>query len=122
MRITEAKKNLQEGLPYLRYAIERAKASGEVKLAIVSKQPDGSGKIFCEFDVDDFISDICVLAEVGDQTEEQNLDAKAHEFLHSHGLKSPKQLVHFCGLCYNFTFIEEEMSCYSLTKGEKQNA
>ena len=37
--ITEAKKNLQEGLPYIRYAIEQAKKSGDVKLAIVSKLP-----------------------------------------------------------------------------------
>ena len=83
----EAKKRLQEGIPYLRHAIQKAKKeTGVVRLAIVSKNPDGSGKIFCEFELEDFIADICKVAEIGEQTEKQSLAARAREFLDTHGL------------------------------------
>lgn len=83
----EAKKRLQDGVPYLRHAIENAKKeTGIVKLAIVSKNPDGSGKIFCEFDFEDFLNDVCTVAEIGAQTEEQTTAAMAKEFLDAHGL------------------------------------
>ena len=82
-----AKERLQAGVPYLRHAIQNAKKeTGVVKLAIVSKNPDGSGKIFCEFDFEDFLKDVCTVAEIGEQTEKQSLAARAREFLDTHGL------------------------------------
>jgi hypothetical protein len=85
--IEAAKQRLQKGVPYLRHAIENAKKeTGVVKLAIVSKNPDGSGKIFCEFEFEDFIKDICIVAGIGEQTEKQSLAARAREFLDTHGL------------------------------------
>ena len=82
-----AKERLQVGVPYLRHAIQNAKKeTGVVKLAIVSKNPDCSGKIFCEFDFEDFLKDVCTVAEIGEQTEKQSLAARAREFLDTHGL------------------------------------
>ena len=83
----ELKKKFCLAIPYLRKAIADAKKNGAVKLAIVSKKPNGSGKVECEFECEEFMTDLATLVGCPTQTEDDDARAIAEKFLQEHGLK-----------------------------------
>lgn len=82
----EAKQTLLCALPYLRHGIAEAKKEGVPALGIISKSPDGSGRVILDFTVDEFISDLEIVLKAPPQTEEDTANAKAVQFLNEHGL------------------------------------
>jgi hypothetical protein len=76
--IDKAKADLSIVVPHLRAAakdaLRRAKPGAVVKLAIIAKNPDGSGQVGADFECEEFIAD---LEAVFPPTEEARLDAEA---------------------------------------------
>ena len=85
-RQIKAKETLNQFFPYLRRAIEKASANGEVRFGILSYNPDNSGCVEYAFSTE-FLDDVAALADVPPQTEEMNANADAALFLMKHGLK-----------------------------------
>lgn len=87
--VEEAKETLVKALPYFRSAVADARASdheGTVKLAIVHKYADGSGKVGMTFDCDEFFDDLALVLGVGPQTPEDDVKAEAAKFGQKFGL------------------------------------
>jgi hypothetical protein len=88
--VEEAKETLVSALPYFRKAVADARTSdseGTVKMAIVHKYADGTGKVGMTFDCDEFFDDLALVLGAGPQTEEDDLKAEARKFVQKFGLK-----------------------------------
>jgi hypothetical protein len=81
----EAKSRMLSVLPYIRYAVEQAKKEGDPKLGILAVEPGGAGQVIARFGVE-FLEDVALLLDAPPQTEEDNRNAIAQEFLDTLGL------------------------------------
>ncbi len=83
----EAKERLLGAIPYLRTAIKDANKEGAAELGILAKQKDGSGRIVCSFDCNEFFDDLCKVIGAPEQTEEDDWKAKAVKFVQEFKLR-----------------------------------
>lgn len=77
-------------LPHMRFAIEealKANPTAEIKIGILAKNPDGTGKVVSTFAATEFIEDLATLLEAGPLTDDDRADARAMKFLTDFGLK-----------------------------------
>ena len=85
------KEKLRTALPHLRYAAKMAQEktkSGTIELAIISKNPDGTGQVGACFRADEFLDDLAAVLEITpEEAAEGELEAKAEAFMQSLGLK-----------------------------------
>jgi hypothetical protein len=85
-QVSEAKERLVSAMPYFRNAANKAKMEGEFRLAVVSTNNDGSGRVLMQFAPGDFFEDLALVLGVPAQSAEADLKADALAFLHRHGL------------------------------------
>jgi hypothetical protein len=78
--IEEAKADLLEVLPYIRYAVAEATKKGTARVGVLCNFADGGGKIEAQFDAN-FLEDVAILIGAPDQTPEDNLKAAARHVL-----------------------------------------
>lgn len=83
----EARNRVLTALPYLRHAVQEAKAEGLVKLGVLALQEDGSGRIVMQFDSEDFFKDLESALGAPPQTAEDDAKAQALKFTHESGLQ-----------------------------------
>lgn len=86
MEKEQAAERLRRAIPYFRGAVNDAKSEGMVKMGILSKNPDGSGRILMEFDCEEFFNDIATVIDAPPQTMQDDMTFKAQSFLAKHGL------------------------------------
>lgn len=84
----DAAGRLNEALPYLRNSVAEANAEGSARLAIVSVNPDGSGRIVCKFECTEFMADLALVIGAGEQTAEDDANAEAVKFLQRHNIQA----------------------------------
>lgn len=67
MSAAEARDRLTKALPHMMEAVMRAEAEGQpgahVSFAIVTRSPDGSGKVTCELECREFLADVATLID-----------------------------------------------------------
>lgn len=87
----KAKATLVDALDYLRHSVVLAEKTGTPKLAVLSCNPDGSGKVIAKFDCAEFFADLATVLGVGEQTQEGKLKAQAVAFLHTNNIRTLEQ-------------------------------
>ncbi len=85
----EIRQKMLAVLPHLRFAIEEAtnaNSESAIHIGILTKNPDGSGKVLSSFRAQEFIEDLATLLDAGPLTDDQRMDARALKFLTEFGL------------------------------------
>lgn len=75
---------LKTAVPFLRDAIQTAKANGKAEVGILAVQPEGNGQIVAQFDANEFLADLCEALEVPlENTQEEQLEVSATKIIQS---------------------------------------
>lgn len=79
----EIRSRMLQIVPHIRFAIEEAKKKGVPALGVLCKFPDGGGKIEASFGIE-LLEDLMILIDAPPQTEKDNLNAMARQFVDQH--------------------------------------
>lgn len=85
----DALERMKLAVPHFRAAVARAateEPNARPKLGILASQPDGSGRVICSFECDEFFEDLALLVDAPELTDDDILRSKALAFLGRFGI------------------------------------
>ncbi len=91
--IEAIREDMRAVIPHFRYAIKQARKQAapedRIRLAVMIRKPDNSGKVTASFDAEEFFDDLArVLGLPAENTKEEDQAAKAIELLDTLKLRS----------------------------------
>ena len=85
----QAKARLLDAISFLRFAVKDAQGGGQrADFGILSVDPvSGGGRVIAHFDAVGIMADLALVIDAPPQTEADDLEAAAHQFIDTRGLR-----------------------------------